>query len=130
MQLRAAIPHRAQVLALDQLHREVVLALDATRVEHLHEVRVVEPHHDLRLVEKAAVHARVVEVVQHLLHDARLLEATLAGRREEQLAHAAARHRPHEHVLAEQLREPVVLGARSRAGLARDAHGTRIIAVE
>jgi hypothetical protein len=48
--LRAAVPHRAQILALDEIHAEVDLALDLTRVEDADQVSVRQTNHDLGLV--------------------------------------------------------------------------------
>ena len=50
----------AQVLALDQLHRDEELAVDLAGVEGGDQVGVREPQHDLGLVEEAVRLARSV----------------------------------------------------------------------
>ena len=101
----AAVPDLAQVLALDELHGDVELAVVLARVEGGHEVRVREPQHDLRLVEEPVGLALVGALGDDLLDDAEFLEAWLARRGDIDLAHAATGERLEQDVLAEPARE-------------------------
>ena len=70
--LRAAVPRRAQILAVDVVHREVDLAADLSRVEDGHEVAVREAHDDLGLVAEPLQVLLVREVREHRLDDTEL----------------------------------------------------------
>ena len=94
----------AQIAALDVLEREEVLVADATDLEDLRDVDVLELDRDLRLVDEARDELRVGgEVRQHLLDHRELLEPGEAVLREEDLAHAAARQTLDEQVAPEHL---------------------------
>ena len=54
----AAVPDLAQVLALDQLHRDEELAVDLAGVEGRHQVGVRQAQHDLGLVEEPVAPSR------------------------------------------------------------------------
>ena len=97
----AAVPDLAQVLPLDQLHRDEELAVDLAGVEGGDQVGVREAQHHLGLVEKAIGLGAIVLLGEHLLDDAELLKARPAGGREKDRTHPAARHRLEQHVLSE-----------------------------
>ena len=107
--LGAAVPHRAQILAVDVVHREV--QLDAAepaghaRVEHRHQVAVRQLDDDLGLVAEARDVLLVGEVRQHGLDDAQLLHAGFALAGEIERAHAALRQVGEEGVTPETPRE-------------------------
>ena len=100
---------RAQVLAVDVLHRDEVLAVGLPDVEDLDDVRMRERRRDARLVEQHLdERAVLVHRRQDPLDDEQLLEACdalLDG--EEELRHAAGREPADEGVLAEPTRHAV-----------------------
>ena len=102
----AAVPDLAQILALDQLHRDVEVAGDVPRIEGRHQVGVRQAEDHLGLVEEA-VDLRLIGLLgDDLLDHAELAEtAALIGGREVDLPHPAAGQRLQEDVLAEQARE-------------------------
>ena len=100
----AAVPDLAQVLPLDQLHGDEELAVDLARVEGRNQVRVREAQHDLGLVEEPVGLRGVGLLRDHLLDDAELLEAGVAGGGQIDLAHPAPRHRLEQNVLTESAR--------------------------
>src|SRR4029079_15569436 len=108
----APVPDLAEVLALDEVHRDEELAVDLARVEGRHQVRVRQPEHDLRLVEEALRLRAVAALGDDLLDDAELVEARVAGGGQIDLAHPAPRHRLEQDVLAESPR----IGARHHQG--------------
>ena len=102
----AAVPHLAQVLALDQLHGDVELAVHLAGVEGVDQGRVAEPQHHLGLVQEAVGLGPIGLLGDHLLDHAQLLEAAhLAAGRQVNLPHTPFRQRLEEHVLAELSRE-------------------------
>ena len=104
----------AQIAARDVLHRQVVALAHRTDVEDVADVPVVELHDDARLVDEArGVFAVVGQVRPQRLDHAVLLEARhRAVLGQEHFAHAAARHRRQQQVVAERTR--VLLGRRRR----------------
>ena len=105
------LPHdRAEVLAVDVLHRDEVRSVDRADVEDLHDVRMRERRRDARLVQEHLDERSVlVHRGQDALDDDELLEprdALLDG--EEELRHAAGRELADEGVLAEAAGEAVV----------------------
>src|SRR5262249_45322185 len=103
----------AQILALDQLHREVQLAVGLAEVEHLDDVAVVELDGDPRLVDEAADEATLPRLRrQDALERLDLLEAGDAdGLHLVDLGHAALRDALEHVVLAEALAAQLHLGA-------------------
>ena len=99
--LRAAVPGRAQVLALDEVHRQVDLAGDLTRIEHRNEISVRQAHDDLGLVAEALQVLLVGQVREHRLDDAELRAVLRTGEREIERPHAAPRERLEQHVRSE-----------------------------
>ncbi len=99
--LGAAVPHRAQIAALDEVHREEQLAVDLAGVEHGDQVPVRQLHHDLRLVAEAGDVLVVRQVRQHGLDDHQPLEAAIARQRQIKRTHAALSQRPEQVVLPE-----------------------------
>ena len=75
--LGATVPHRAQVLALDELHGQVDLAVDLAGIKHAHQVPVAEAHHHLGLVLEALHVALARQVRQRRLDHAQLLQTPL-----------------------------------------------------
>ena len=109
-------PHdRAQVAAVDVLHRDVVALLDPAEVEDLDDVRVGEAGHHLGLVHEHVQELLVLrEVRQDALDRDDLLEALDAGALGlEDLGHAADRHPVDELVGAEAVVAPRRLARRS-----------------
>jgi hypothetical protein len=86
--LRAAVPDRAQVAALDEVHRQEQLAVDLAGVEHRDQVAVGQLDDDLGLVAEPGHVLGVGQVRQDGLDDHHALEAAVAGDREVQRAHA------------------------------------------
>ena len=113
--LGAAVPDGAQILAVDEVHRQV--HLDAAepaghaRVEHRDEVAVRQLDDDLGLVAKARDVFLVGELRQHGLDDAQLLHPVLALAGEIERAHAALRQIGDQRVTPETARESVRHGA-------------------
>src|SRR6185503_82034 len=105
--LRAAVPGGAQVLALDEIHRQVDLARHLSRIEHGHQVAVRQADDDLGLVAEALQVLLVGEVREHRLDDAKFRAVLRTGQREIQRAHAAASQRLEQHVGSEAARELV-----------------------
>ena len=99
--LRAAVPHRAQIAALDEVHREEQLAADQAGVEHRDQVAVRQLDDDLRFVAESRDVLGVGEVRQHGLDDHQALEPAVAADREVERAHAALRQGPQQVILAE-----------------------------
>ena len=89
--LRAAVPHRAQVLALDEVHAEVDLTLDLTGVEDPDQIAVRQAHDDLGLVLEALEIALLDQVRQRGLDHAQLLHPAVAVQRQVESAHTPAR---------------------------------------
>ena len=112
--LGAGVPHRAQIFAVDQLHRHEQLLADEAGVEHGDDVAVREAHHHLRLVFEARRVLLVGELRQHRLDDAQLLHARVAAAAEIQRAHAALGHVAEQRVVAELPREICGHGAKIR----------------
>jgi hypothetical protein len=100
----AAVPDLAQVLALDQIHRDVELAVDLAGVERRHQVRVRQPQHHLGLVQKAVRLRAVALLRDDLLDHAQLLEARLTRGGQIDLTHPPPRHRLEQDILAESAR--------------------------
>ena len=100
----AAVPDLAQVLALDQIHRDEELAVDLAGVEGRHQVGVRQAKDDLRLVQEPLRLRAIAALGDDLLDDAELLEAGVAGRRQIDLTHPAPRHRLEQDVLAKSAR--------------------------
>ena len=100
-------PERAaQIAALDVLEREEVLVADATDLEHLRDVDVLQLDRDLCLVDEAADEVAIgAEVREDLLDDRELLEAGEAVFCEEDLPHPAAREPLHQQIAPEHLRQ-------------------------
>jgi hypothetical protein len=102
----ATVPDLAQVLALDELHGDVELAVHLTGVEGVHQRRMRQPQHHLGLVQEAVGLGAVELLGDHLLDHAQLLEAPhVAPGCQVDLSHAPLRQRFEEHVLAELSRE-------------------------
>jgi len=99
----AAIEDRAQVAAVDVLERDVVAAIDDAEVEDLGDVRVVQLHRDLRLVDEHLDELFVLrDVRKDALHGDEALEALDAVRLgPEDLRHPADVDPLEEVVLAE-----------------------------
>ena len=120
--LPRALHDRAQVAAVDVLHRDVVALLDPPEVEDLHDARVGEARHHLGLVDEHVEELLVVgEVGQDALQRHDLLEALDARPlRLEDLGHAADRHAVEELVGPEAVVPPrrLARGAAPRAGAA------------
>jgi hypothetical protein len=89
--LRAAVPYRAQILALDEFHAEENLALDLARIENTDEIPVRQTHHDLGLVLEPLQVALFDQVRQRGLDHAQLFHPALAVQRKVQGSHAPAR---------------------------------------
>src|SRR5204862_5919666 len=115
--LRAAVPGRAQILALDEVHRQVDLAGDLARVENGHQISVRQPDDDLGLVAETLQVLLVGQVREHRLDDAELRALLRTGKREVERPHAAAGERLEQYVRSEPARElvPVSLPLRRRA---------------
>ena len=99
--LCAAVPHRAQVAALDEVHREEQLAADQAGVEHRDQVAVRQLDDDLRFIAKSRDVLGVGEVRQDGLDDHQPLEPAVAGDRQIQRTHAALSQGPQQVILAE-----------------------------
>ena len=112
--LRAAVPDRAQVAALDEVHREEQLAADQAGVEHRDQVAVRQLHDNFRLVAESRDVLGVGEVRQHGLDDHQPLEPAVARHGEIERAHAALRQGRQQVILAEfpGVMLPVSLAAR------------------
>ena len=105
-----------QVAAFDELEREEVLVADATDLEDLRDVDVLELDRDLSLVDEARDELCIGrEVREHLLDHTELLEAGEAMLREENLSHTAPRETLDQEVPTEHLWQP--LDPPHRAGL-------------
>ncbi len=96
--LRAAVPGRQQILAFDEVHREVDLIVAVSGIEDRDQVAVRQPHRDHRLVAEALHVVGRHEVRQDLLDDAELFHARRTRQRQIELAHTAARERLQQHV--------------------------------
>ncbi len=112
--LRAAVPHRAQVLALDEVHGQEQLAVDLAGVEHRDEVAVAELDHDLGLVAEARDVLGVGQVREHGLDDQQLLQAVIPGHGHVERTHATLRERREQMVLPELPRELLRRGVLAR----------------
>jgi hypothetical protein len=99
--LCAAVPHGAQVSALDKVHREEQLAADQPGVEHRDQVAVRELDHHLRFIAKPRDVLGVREVREHGLDDHQALEPPIATDREIKRAHPALRQGSQQVILAE-----------------------------
>ena len=77
----AAVPDLAQILAFDQIHRDVELAVDLAGVEGRHQVGVGQAEDDLGFVQEPVRLRAVAAFRDDLLDDAELLEAGVARRR-------------------------------------------------
>src|SRR5690606_6557908 len=124
----AAVPHRPQVLALDEVHREEQLAADLAGVEHRDQVAVAELDHHLGLVAEPGQVLGVGQVRQDGLDDQELLEAALPGDRQVQRSHPPLREGGEQVVLPELARELVRLRARLAHGPRSLARAARLIA--
>ena len=75
--LGAAVPHRAQIFALDELHGEVDLAMDLAGIEDTDQVPVGEAHHHFGFVLEALDVAPARQVGQGGLDRAQLFQTPL-----------------------------------------------------
>ena len=89
--LRAAIPHRAQILALDEFHAEEDLALDLARIENADQVAVRKTDNDLGLVLEPLQVALLDQVRQRGLDHAQLFHSALAMQRQIKRSHTPTR---------------------------------------
>ena len=105
--LGATVPHRPQVLALDEFHGEVDLALDLARLEHTHQVSVVEAHDHLGFVLEPLHVASARQVRQGGLDHAQLLQAPLPVHRKIECPHAPASQGLDQYIPAEASRKTV-----------------------
>src|SRR5262249_23163941 len=122
----AAVPDLAQILALDQLHRDEELAVDLAGVERHDQVAVRQLEDDLGLVEKAIGFALVGLLGQHLLDDAQLFEAVdFPADRDVDLAHATTRERLEQDVFPESLWISIEHQRRCGEGPARSESASR-----
>jgi hypothetical protein len=118
----AAVPDRAQVAALDEVHRQEQLAVDLAGVEHRDQVAVGQLDDDLGLVAEPRHVLGVGQVRQDGLDHHHALEAAIAGHRQVQRTHPALRQRPEQVVLPEAPR--VLVEQLTRGGHATRCEGT------
>ena len=99
--------HAVEVAAVQVLHRDVVALTDLSELVHRDDVRVVQVHADLGLVDEQRDKAGIARVLgADALDDQALLEAgDPKGAREEHLGHAAGADLLKQLVLAERGRE-------------------------
>ena len=106
-----------QIVSRDMLHRDEELTVDRTELEHLNDVRMVEPGRHLGFLDEHPDESRIVgEAGQDALHDEDALESRGApGASLEDVGHTAAPNPLEERVLAELNRLFELLGhVRSR----------------
>src|SRR5262249_16411036 len=96
-----------QVLALDEVHRQVDLARDLTGIEHRHQVAVRQPDDHLGLVTETLQVLLVRQVREHRLDDTELRAVLGAGQGEVQRSHAAPGERLQQCVRSEPAGELV-----------------------
>jgi len=116
---------RADVLAMDELHREERRACVLVDLVHVSDVRMLERRGEARFVEEHPDEIRIVrDGRQDALDDAQLLEAGRStNTREIDLGHSAHRELPQDLVLAEhRARREVELHGRCSVG----GHGQRV----
>ena len=99
--LCAAVPHRAEVAALHEVHREEQLAADQAGVEHRDQVAVRQLHDNFRFIAESRDVLGVGEVRQDGLDDHQPLEPAIAGDREIERTHAALGEGRQQVILAE-----------------------------
>ena len=100
-----ALEARAEVAALDALHREEHLGPGAPEVEHRHDVLVGERHRQPRLAHEQIEEARIARALgADALDHQHLLDAGRPAPRDEDLGHAAARERAQQLVPAQRAR--------------------------
>ena len=105
---RAPVPGGQQVLALDEVERQVELPVLAPGVEHADQVPVRQAHHDHRLLAKALHVVGRHQVGQHPLDHAQLLHPGTPRHGQAQLAHAPPRQRLQQDIGAKPSWEPAV----------------------
>ena len=103
--LRAAVPHRAKILALHEVHRHVQLALHQTGVEDRDQVAVGQLNDDLGLVAKAGDVLFIGQVGQYSLDDREALEPAITRDRKIQRSHPPLGQGSQQVVLPELPRE-------------------------
>jgi hypothetical protein len=112
--LRAPVPHRAQVLALHEVHGQEQLAVHLTGVEHRDQVPVAELDHHLGLVAEARDVFGVGQVREHGLDDQQLLQAVIPRHGHVERTHTTLRERREQMVLPELPRELLRRGVLAR----------------